>query len=68
MNIQELKEALRLLANEDPEFMAEIIEATLREHLVITKESNGGVFNPTVTYALNWYDENSGFTQFSEAY
>jgi len=63
MNRQELKEALRDLAKEDPEFMKELIREAVTTGIFISSVSDGDYYNPETTYALSW--EN---VEFSRAY
>lgn len=68
MNLEDLKEALTQLAKEQPEFIAGLIEETICNRVRIAEVSDGDFYTPRTTYALQWYDPDCGFTEFSKAY
>ena len=43
MNLEDLKEALMQLAKEQPEFVADLIEETVRSRLRIASVDDGGL-------------------------
>jgi hypothetical protein len=68
MNRQELKEALRDLAQQDPEFMKELIGEVVKSNLSICTASDGDYYNPGTTYVLEWKTDDYSYEEFSKAY
>ena len=68
MNRQELKEALRDLAQQDPDFMRELIGEVIKSNLSISSKSNGDYYSPGTTYVLEWKTDEYSYDGFSRAY
>ena len=68
MNRQELKEALRDLAQQDPDFMKELIGEVIKKNLSIDSKSDGDYYNPGTTYVLEWKTDDYSYHEFSGAY
>ena len=68
MNRQELKEALRDLAQQDPDFMKGLIGEVIKKNLSIDSKSDGDYYNPGTTYALEWKTYYCSYEEFSRAY
>ena len=67
MNLEDLKEALMQLAKEQPEFVADLIEETVRSRLRIASVDDGDYYKPGTTYALEWSDTMGGSSEFTRA-
>ena len=67
MNRQELKEALRDLAQQDPAFMKELIGEVIKSNLSINSKSDGDYYNPGTTYVLEWETYYCSYEEFSRA-
>ena len=67
MNRQELKEALRDLAQQEPEFMKELIGEVIKSNLFIDSKSDGDYYNPGTTYVLEWKTDYYSCEEFSRA-
>ena len=68
MNRQEFKEALRDLAQQDPDFMKELIGEVVKSNLAIYSKSDGDYYNPGTTYVLEWKTDDYSYEEFSKAY
>ena len=68
MNRQEIKEALRDLTQQEPEFMKELIGEVIKSNLSIDSKSDGDYYNPGNTYVLVWKTDNYSCEEFSRAY
>lgn len=67
MNIEELREGLKLLAEKEPEFLKELIGEVIKNNLCVDSTRSGDYYNPEKTYVLQW-KEGYTYQEFSRAY
>lgn len=54
MTTSELREALTVLMQTDPEFLKDLIGDVVKENLKIVKRSDNDYYNPSAIHSLNW--------------
>lgn len=67
MTIDELRDALTILAQDDPDFLKELIGDVIKENLQIDKRSDGDFYRPEEIHVLKWDGYNKEH-EFSVAY
>lgn len=68
MTREDFKQLLKELAEEEPDFLRDILGEVVKSSLSIDSVSNGDYYNPETTYQLKWKLSDQSEEAFSKAY
>lgn len=68
MTIDELRDGLTILAQNDPDFLANLIGEVLKSRLSIDKQDDGRYYDPRETIMLKWKDGEYNYYEISRTY